>query len=639
MAGPLSVTSAPWAVFADSVLDAAALVARVGAARKPNPLAGLQISDQDLLDALSDVPGFEPGDPAVVSRVAEAAASTIGAARAALAAEVAANTRTGTFGAVVRTAQLSQAESELLALLVAVETQPRRQVLVAYLNDDVTARFLSVDTVRLMLGDAAEVVLAAGPGSGLRRAHFLEYGGENPWSRISLRLHPEVVWWLAGDRALPVDAPAGVEWIAGKVAGSGAVVVSSGSDRRRRLEAALSALGEPGAIVTQLPSAPREWSAVIRWATLSGSAVLLESGDRFSDVARAAVDRTVQLSWAVTSAAELPVRDLPRRRWVQAVPQDALASAEEHRTLLDGRVPLGIRLTADQLHAVAVGSRAMDGDVAAAIRRLASGGIDRLAERVIPTRTWADLVITDHQRMLLDEIVIRARHRDAVLGRATQLGRGVLAMFAGPSGTGKTLTAEVIAEALGVDLYRIDLAQVVDKYIGETEKKLAELFDAAEASPMVLLFDEADALIGRRTEVSSSHDRHANIQVAYLLQRLERHTGVTILSTNLASNIDSAFLRRIQVSVNFGRPGAAERLRIWRANLPTGMPVGEVDLDGLADLELSGGQIRNVMVRAAFLAAEVGTALDQRLIVVALTREMEKSGRMFRAEDFHLPSG
>jgi SpoVK/Ycf46/Vps4 family AAA+-type ATPase len=212
-------------------------------------------------------------------------------------------------------------------------------------------------------------------------------------------------------------------------------------------------------------------------------------------------------------------------------------------------------------------------------------------------------------------------------------------MFAGPSGTGKTLTAEVIAEALGVDLYRIDLAQVVDKYIGETEKKLAELFDAAEASPMVLLFDEADALIGRRTEVSSSHDRHANIQVAYLLQRLERHTGVTILSTNLASNIDSAFLRRIQVSVNFGRPGAAERLRIWRANLPTGMPVGEVDLDGLADLELSGGQIRNVMVRAAFLAAEVGTALDQRLIVVALTREMEKSGRMFRAEDFHLPSG
>ncbi|HEY9468881.1 MAG TPA: ATP-binding protein, partial [Propionibacteriaceae bacterium] len=208
---------------------------------------------------------------------------------------------------------------------------------------------------------------------------------------------------------------------------------------------------------------------------------------------------------------------------------------------------------------------------------------------------------------LVRSVAERARDRHVVYGQwgfSPLPSTGVTAMFAGPSGTGKTLAAEIVAGALDLDLYRIDLSQLVSKYIGETEKNLSQVFSAAEASPVVLFFDEADALLGKRSEVADAHDRYANIEVAYLLQRLERYSGVVVLATNLANNIDPAFLRRVHVAVEFPMPKPAERLRIWQRSIPTSAPTRDLDLQFLAErFELSGGAITNAASTGAFVAA------------------------------------
>jgi SpoVK/Ycf46/Vps4 family AAA+-type ATPase len=213
----------------------------------------------------------------------------------------------------------------------------------------------------------------------------------------------------------------------------------------------------------------------------------------------------------------------------------------------------------------------------------------------------------------------------------------VVALFAGPSGTGKTLAAEVIAGDLGVDLYAVDLANMVSKYIGETEKNLSRVFDAAEASNVALFFDEADALLGKRSAVSDSHDRYANIEVAYLLQRLEKYDGLAVMATNLANNLDPAFVRRLHVVVEFGLPGPQERRRIWRRCLPPGAPAGEdLDLDQLAErFEVPGGVIRNAVLGAAFLAAEAGTPISMELALRAVGMELRKTGRLVSATDLN----
>ncbi|MGN6088606.1 MAG: ATP-binding protein, partial [Actinomycetales bacterium] len=198
----------------------------------------------------------------------------------------------------------------------------------------------------------------------------------------------------------------------------------------------------------------------------------------------------------------------------------------------------------------------------------------------------------------------------------------------------KTLSAEIIAGDLGQDLYTVDLSQMVSKYVGETEKNLSAVFEAAEASPVVLFFDEADALIGKRSSVSDAHDRYANIEVAYLLQRIERHNGVVVLATNLASNIDQAFIRRIHVAVDFPMPEAAERLRIWQRSLPPQVPTEGVTLEPFAQrFEIAGGAIRNAALTAGFLAAEDGGPLRNRHLVEAVVRELRKMGRRVREED------
>jgi SpoVK/Ycf46/Vps4 family AAA+-type ATPase len=209
--------------------------------------------------------------------------------------------------------------------------------------------------------------------------------------------------------------------------------------------------------------------------------------------------------------------------------------------------------------------------------------------------------------------------------------RGVRMLCSGPPGTGKTLSAEVMAHELGVDLLMVDISRVVSKWIGETEKNLAEVFDTAERAECVLFFDEADALFGRRTDVSDAHDRYANLETAYLLARLERFEGLAILSTNLRQNVDPAFIRRLEFVVDFDEPGRAEREALWRCHLPPEAPLApDVDLLELVGLyPIVGALIRNAAVAAGFLAAAEGGPITRSHLVRAVRREYEKSGRAF----------
>jgi len=255
--------------------------------------------------------------------------------------------------------------------------------------------------------------------------------------------------------------------------------------------------------------------------------------------------------------------------------------------------------------------------------------LDGLAQRIEASAQWDDLVLAERQKHVLKEIAVHVRQRAKVYqswGFATKgmRGLGISALFAGASGTGKTMAAEVLADELRLDLYRIDLSQVVSKYIGETEKNLRRVFDAAEEGAAILLFDEADALFGKRTEVKDSHDRYANIEVSYLLQRMEAYRGLAILTTNRKSALDQAFLRRIRFVVEFPFPEAPERVEIWRRVFPAATPTEGLRLDRLARLTAAGGNIRNIALGAAFLAADAGEPVRMAHLLSAARSEFAK---------------
>jgi hypothetical protein len=255
-----------------------------------------------------------------------------------------------------------------------------------------------------------------------------------------------------------------------------------------------------------------------------------------------------------------------------------------------------------------------------------------LAERLEPRAGWDDLILPEAQRQVLREVVSHVRRRGLVyrgwgFDRKTARGSGVSVLFGGPSGTGKTLASEVMAAELGLDLYRIDLSSVVSKYIGETEKNLQRIFDAAEAGGTILLFDEADALFGKRSEVKDSHDRYANLEVSYLLQRMESYRGLAILTTNMPDSLDSAFKRRLRFIVEFPFPDLAQRRALWSRVFPTTTPTEGLDYDRLARLNVAGGHVRNIALHAAFSAAEAGRPVTMRDLLAATRRELAKAGR------------
>ena len=242
--------------------------------------------------------------------------------------------------------------------------------------------------------------------------------------------------------------------------------------------------------------------------------------------------------------------------------------------------------------------------------------------------------------LALREIVERVRHRPRVFGEwgfnaRHAASRNLAVLFSGPSGTGKTMSAEVMANDLGLSLYRVDLAAVVSKYIGETEKNLSKIFDDASASGAILFFDEADAMFGKRSEISDSHDRYANLEVSYLLQRMEEYDGIVILASNLRNNMDDAFIRRLHFAVDFPFPEVPARTEIFRRTMPASTPLGDdVDLQALARrYRLSGGNIRNVVVAAAFLAAAEDSVVTQRHLELAVRREHQKMGKWLVSEE------
>ncbi|HWS34211.1 MAG TPA: ATP-binding protein [Actinoplanes sp.] len=302
-------------------------------------------------------------------------------------------------------------------------------------------------------------------------------------------------------------------------------------------------------------------------------------------------------------------------------------------------------LTAEQTGRAAVAAAHLariDGSGAVTAAHLRSGvrtqnaaGLEQLARRVEPAVNWEDLVLPGDATARLHDLAARVRHREQVLGRWRMRpgggrGRGVTALFAGDSGTGKTMSAEVVAADLGLDLYVVDLSTVVDKYVGQTEKNLERIFTEAAGVNGVLLFDEADAIFGKRSEVGDAHDRYANMESAYLLQRMESFDGVAILTTNLRANLDEAFIRRLDVIVDFPVPDEAQRRALWDHCLGRDLPrAGDLDLDHCARVyELSGGAIRACAVTAGYLAAAAGGPVTMAQLVAAARSEYRKLGRL-----------
>jgi SpoVK/Ycf46/Vps4 family AAA+-type ATPase len=284
-------------------------------------------------------------------------------------------------------------------------------------------------------------------------------------------------------------------------------------------------------------------------------------------------------------------------------------------------------------------------DFMAGARTSSTSRLASLAHKITPRYGWEDIILPEDQVALLHEIVSTVRGRATVLdewgvGRKLASSRGITALFAGPPGTGKTMAAEIIAGELELDLYKIDLSVIVSKYIGETEKNLEQIFTEAASSNAILFFDEADALFGKRSEVRDSHDRYANIEISYLLQRMEAYDGITILATNLRANLDEAFTRRLQFSVEFPFPEEADRLRIWKALFPANMPrASDFDLASLAQrFKLAGGSIRNILMSAAYLAASDGCCVTMEHLLHSARRELQKMGRLTE-ESARYPEG
>jgi winged helix domain-containing protein/ATPase family protein associated with various cellular activities (AAA) len=278
-------------------------------------------------------------------------------------------------------------------------------------------------------------------------------------------------------------------------------------------------------------------------------------------------------------------------------------------------------------------------DLWQACREQAAGHLDALARRLVPCHTWEDIVLPDDIVRQLREIAGQVAWRSRVyeqwgFGAKLSRGRGISALFSGPSGTGKTMAAEVLAAHLDLDLYRIDLSSVVSKYIGETEKNLRRVFDEAERSGAILFFDEADALFGKRSEVKDSHDRYANIEISYLLQRMEEYRGLAILATNLRSHLDQAFLRRLRFLVNFPFPDAAQRQRIWQRVFPPQAAVEGLDWAALGRLEIPGGNIKNIALNASFLAAGEDSPVRMDHVLKAARREYVKIEKLVSTAEF-----
>jgi AAA+ superfamily predicted ATPase len=445
-----------------------------------------------------------------------------------------------------------------------------------------------------------------------------------------------VIWSLLGDTSPDPDLPVGViefELDDASEPGDSDFVVATGPDRMRRRHAGAAAAAARRFVCAPAPANDSEWAALVREATITGRALLIEIDDSVTPLMRRWLARAEHLVWVLSSRSAPPIDELPDRSWTEVFAHATEPTDDEWLAAFGPGVDRTHRLTFDQMHRVQRTREAVGGDLDAAVRRLASGPLERLTRRISPSHTWDDIVLSPERLTLLRSIVERYRHAGEVYddwGFSPNPSRGLVALFAGPSGTGKTLASEIIAGALGLDVFKLDLSSVVSKYIGETEKNLEQIFDAASAGNMVLFFDEADSLFGKRSEVKDARDRYANIEISYLLQRMEEYDGMAILATNLHKNMDEAFVRRMHFTVEFPFPDQAHRLHIWEKIWPAKTPrAPNLDLAFMARrFEITGGNIRNIALAAAFLAADDGQVVGMSHLVRATQREYRKMGKV-----------
>ncbi|MER7827421.1 ATP-binding protein [Streptomyces sp. NPDC096097] len=593
---------------------------------------------------------------------------------------------------------LEPLDLDLLLVTLAPDLDARFERLYGYLNDDLTRRRPTVGLALELCGrtGSAAARMRLSPTAPLLSGGLLEVTEPErpPLSRV-LVVPDRVTAHLLGDTSpdprlaevlgRPHDDPA-VDpdelRRAVAAAGSGTRHVhlrSRGGDPEGLATAALHAYGprplalDPAALALPARSVPELARTTAREARLTGAGVLLGPLEELPDKPdeRARVLRTLCTTlygiplftygtsgWEPAWAADTPVTvevaaATPERhatRWRHALEGAAVEPGADADAPALARSVSAHRLDAGQLRRAAdtaMRTAALDGrplaadDLRAAVRAQNGAGLARLARRVEPAVGWDDLVLPAPTHRRLRELAVRARHRDQVLGQwgmrpGGGRGRGVIALFAGSSGTGKTMSAEVVAADLGMDLYVVDLSTVVDKYVGETEKNLERIFTEASAVNAVLLFDEADAIFGKRSEVKDAHDKHANMESAYLLQRMESFDGIAVLTTNLRANLDEAFTRRLDVVADFPVPDATQRLALWERCLGVRLPrAADLDLGFCADrFELAGGSIRSCAVTAAYFAAASGEPLTMAQVVMAVVQEYRKLGRLVLESEF-----
>jgi hypothetical protein len=566
---------------------------------------------------------------------------------------------------LARSFDLSPLDLEVLLVAVGPDLDPRLERAYGYLHNDVIRRRASVGLAIELCGrDPFE----SGVRSGFSAAGRLVATGlvavddsERPFLTRALRVPDTVTSFLLGDDALdPVIAPiltAPLPWggydsssiVRGIRAGAGLIYV------RDRVGAAALSYASAGVaaaglalVALDLDRLPTDEpidkvaSVAIRQARMSGAAIIAGPVEVLAEKGAIAVRALAE--------ADCPVVLIGSRGW------DPLWSRKPPLCVDAPDIPepfvaaLPFRLTPEQAalarraarqQAVAEGVETSIDHLAAGARAQNASGLERLALRIRPSVGWEDLILPESVVEQLRELVARVRYRDQVLSgwglkRGSAKGRGVTALFAGDSGTGKTLAAEVVAGALGLDLYVIDLATVVDKYIGETEKNLDRVFREADRVNGVLLFDEADAIFGKRSQVQDARDRYANVEVAYLLQRMERFDGIAVLTSNLRANIDEAFLRRLDALLDFPLPTEGMRHQLWERHLPESLPRDDsVDIGFLArSFNLAGGNIRNIALAAAFLAAADLRPLSMAALIRATAREYRKLGRLCLEAEF-----
>ncbi len=555
---------------------------------------------------------------------------------------------------------LSPFERDLLLLCAGAELETR----IARLCGDGQPALPSFGIALAALADPHWSAIT--PDAPLRRWRMIEPEAGHPLTAAPLHIDERILHHLAGAGRLDADLAAVSELVgapdalprsqqtaADELAQAFGLVVLEGADAATRRAVCAAAYAPAGRAVHALAAADlsahaaERASLARRWereAALTGSVLLLEVGSDDDPLVRAAATAFADTLDAplVVAAGEPPapghrpaahVELRQAQRAEQRVLWDAaLGSAAGSLNGTLDRLVAHFDLGADAIRAAAAQGGADPEALWRACRAQARPRLGGLAQRLDPVASWDDLVLPETEREILQEIGAHVRGRAQVydgwgFARTSARGLGISALFEGPSGTGKTMAAEVLARQLDLDLWKIDLSQVVSKYIGETERNLRRVFDAAESGAAVLLFDEADALFGTRTEVKDSHDRYANIEVSYLLQRMESYRGLAILTTNVKEAIDSAFLRRLRFVVRFPFPARPEREEIWRRIFPKGTPTEGLDPAALAGLGLAGGNIRNIALGAAFLAADEGAPVRMGHVARAARRECVKVGR------------